>query len=567
MIALWLSTLTVTVASPLEINASDTVLDAMTTELNRSFEYLQKEETPPYWMELAITENQSQNLTFADGALTAQKSEISREVDVDVRVGDWSLDNTHPLIDGGYFSDEPTHFNDNVPIGDDDLLLRKYIWKVVDQAYRTSVRRLIKIESNRSLKVDMEDQSNDWSPTEGFRHLEARTDLSSIHTDKWRDLLRTCSASMLEHPNILASSVRLSQDMETRWIVTTDGVQVRETRPHVRISVMTSGIAEDGMELNTYEYIDSTSTKDWNLDTCLDLANTASYFLNELIEAPVVDPFVGPAILRGKAAAVFFHEILGHRIEGHRQKDENEGQTLTDKVGQSIFPDFINVIDDPTRVEFAGTDLNGHYRVDDEGVRAQSVPIVDKGVLQGFLMGRSPVEGFPTSNGHGRRQTGYGTVARQGNLVVSADNAVSYDTLKSQLIEEINRQNKPFGLIFDDISGGFTFTGRNSPNSYVVKPVTVWRVYPDGREEMVRGVDMIGTPLMTFSRIMRASNESQVFNGMCGAESGWVPVSAIAPDLLIQEVEIQRRAKDHDKPPLLDAPSLMPTESTNGGAQ
>ena len=170
------------------------------------------------------------------------------------------------------------------------------------------------------------------------------------------------------------------------------------------------------------------------------------------MEAPIVDPFVGPAILRGKAAAVFFHEILGHRIEGHRQKDEDEGQTLTDKVGQSIFPDFITVVDDPTRTEFDGIDLNGHYRVDDEGAKAQTVSIVDKGVLQGFLMGRSPVENFPVSNGHGRRQTGYGTVARQGNLLVSAEESVSYDALKAQLIEEIKRQDKPFGLIFDDVS-------------------------------------------------------------------------------------------------------------------
>ena len=144
-------------------------------------------------------------------------------------------------------------------------------------------------------------------------------------------------------------------------------------------------------------------------------------------------------------AAVFFHEILGHRIEGHRQKDEDEGQTLTDKVGQSIFPEFITVIDDPSRTEFDGIDLNGHHRVDDEGVRAQTVSIVDKGVLQGFLMGRSPVENFPVSNGHGRRQTGYGTVARQGNLIVSAEESVSYDALKVQLIEEINRQDKPLG--------------------------------------------------------------------------------------------------------------------------
>ena len=551
MLALLLS---LTLSAFAETETTDPVLDAMTTELDRSFEALQSQETPPYWMQLAITEHQYEGLTFADGALFDEMEKRTRVADVDVRVGDWTLDNTHPLIDGGYFSDEPTHFSESVPLGDDPLMLRRYIWKVVDQAYKTSVRRLIKIESNRSLKVELEDQSNDWSPTEGFELLESPVETKTIHTDEWKNLLRTCSAEMLKHPNILKSSVRLTTEMETRWITTTDGVRVREIRPHARLAVMTMGVAEDGMELETYEYIDAVSANDWTLDTCLNLADVASGALDELMEAPIVDPFVGPAILRGKAAAVFFHEILGHRIEGHRQKDEDEGQTLTDKVGQSIFPDFITVIDDPTRTEFDGVDLNGHYRVDDEGVKAQTVSIVDKGVLQGFLMGRSPVENFPVSNGHGRRQTGYGTVARQGNLLVSAEESVSYDALKAQLIEEIKRQDKPFGLIFDDISGGFTFTGRNSPNSYVVKPVTVWRVYPDGREEMVRGVDMIGTPLITFSRIVAASDESQVFNGMCGAESGWVPVSAIAPDLLIQEVEIQRRSKDHDKPPILSAP-------------
>ena len=533
---------------------SDPVLDAMVTELHRNFDALQEQQTPPYWMQLAITEHQYEGLTFSDGALFDTMQKTTRVADVDVRVGNWTLDNTHPLIDGGYFSDEPTHFSESVPLGNDPLMRRRSIWKIVDQAYRTSVRRLIKIESNRSLKVELEDQSDDWSPTEGFKQLEAIPNLQSIQTEEWKTLLRTCSAQMLEHPNILSSSVRLTTELETRWITTTDDVLVREVRPHARLAVMTMGIAEDGMQLETYEYIDAYSIDNWTLETCTDLAAVASDALDELMTAPIVDPFVGPAILRGKAAAVFFHEILGHRIEGHRQKDEDEGQTLTDKVGQSIFPDFITVIDDPSRTEFNGVDLNGHYRVDDEGVKARTVSIVDKGVLQGFLMGRSPVENFPVSNGHGRRQTGYGTVARQGNLIVSAEESVSYDALKAQLIEEINRQDKPFGLIFDDISGGFTFTGRNSPNSYVVKPVTVWRVYPDGREEMVRGVDMIGTPLITFSRIMAASDESQVFNGMCGAESGWVPVSAIAPDLLIQEVEIQRRSKDHDKPPILDAP-------------
>ena len=199
--------------------------------------------------------------------------------------------------------------------------------------------------------------------------------------------------------------------------------------------------------------------------------------------------------------------------------------------------------------------MNGHYRYDDEGSKAEDVSIVTDGVLNGFLMSRAPIEGFLQSNGHGRREYGNGVVARQGNLIVSASETVSYEDLRNELIAEISRQNKSFGLIFDDISGGFTFTGRNSPNSYSVQPVTVWKVFADGRPDLlVRGVDLIGTPLLTFGRIVKASDQVQVFNGVCGAESGYVPVSAIAPDMLIEEIEVQRKEKDFDRVPILDAP-------------
>ena len=265
---------------------------------------------------------------------------------------------------------------------------------------------------------------------------------------------------------------------------------------------------------------------------------------------------------------MFFHEILGHRIEGHRQKDEDESGTLADKVGEQIFPEFLSITDDPTLTHWEDIALNGHYIYDDEAVKSQTVNIVEDGILRNFVMSRAPIEAQATSNGHGRREPGEIPVARQGNLIVSANptspSRVSAAQLKQELIKEIKKQDKPFGLIFDDISGGFTFTGRATPNSYAVKPVTVWKLYPDGREELVRGVDMIGTPLITFSRISMASAETQVFNGVCGAESGWVPVSAISPDLLVTEVEVQRRSKDHERPPLLEPPgsNTQPTKKS-----
>ena len=138
---------------------------------------------------------------------------------------------------------------------------------------------------------------------------------------------------------------------------------------------------------------------------------------------------------------------------------------------------------------------------------------------------------------------------------------MSYDELREKLVQQIRRQGKPYGLIFDDITGGFTFTGRSTPNSFNVSPVTVWRVFADGRpDELVRGVDLIGTPLTTFSRIVAASDQTQVFNGVCGAESGWVPVAAVAPDLLVSEVEVQRKEKDNDRPPLLAPPGSADVE-------
>jgi predicted Zn-dependent protease len=283
--------------------------------------------------------------------------------------------------------------------------------------------------------------------------------------------------------------------------------------------------------------------------------------LKALRAAPVIDPYTGPAILSGRASGVFFHEIFGHRIEGHRQKSESEGQTFTKKVNQSILPDFISVIDDPTTERLNGTDLNGYYKFDDDGVPAQKVTVVEKGILKNFLMSRSPVTGFEASNGHGRKAPGYRTVGRQGNLIVQASNTVSDAKMRAMLIDEAKKQGKTFGLLFKDISGGFTLTGRSSPQSFQVTPIMVYRIYVDGRpDELVRGVDLIGTPLTSFSKIVAAGDTSEVFNGYCGAESGYVPVAAVSPAILTTQIEVQKKAKSSERPPI-----LPPPPATNGG--
>jgi predicted Zn-dependent protease len=271
--------------------------------------------------------------------------------------------------------------------------------------------------------------------------------------------------------------------------------------------------------------------------------------------SPLVDPFAGPAMLSGRAAAVFFHEVFGHRAEGHRQKSLNEGQTFARKVGDVILPEFISIYDDPTERRVGGSVLLGNYAFDDEGVAAQRVTLVEKGVLRSFLMSRSPLTGFPNSNGHGRRQVGFPAVSRQGNLIIRSEKTVSNQQLRQMLIAEIKRQGKPFGLLIDDLEGGFTFTGRGLPQAFQMLPLVVYRVYADGRpDELVRGVDVAGTPLVSLEKILATGDTPEVFNGYCGAESGSVPVSAVAPAILVEILEVQKKETSTDKPPILPHP-------------
>jgi predicted Zn-dependent protease len=203
--------------------------------------------------------------------------------------------------------------------------------------------------------------------------------------------------------------------------------------------------------------------------------------------------------------------------------------------------------------------LLGYYPFDDEGVPAQDTVLVDHGVLKTFLMARSPLVNVPESNGHGRRELGYLPVARQGNLIVTSDHTVSNAKLREMLVDLIKQQGKPFGLLIDDIEGGFTFTGRGQPQAFQVTPLVVYKVFPDGRpDQIVRGVDIVGTPLVSLTKIVATGDTPDVFNGFCGAESGSIPVSAVAPAVLISEMEVQKKQTSTDRPPILPPPAHDP---------
>ncbi|MBL8216322.1 MAG: hypothetical protein JNK87_36725 [Bryobacterales bacterium] len=534
------------------------LLDILKQELDRNFAVLKdKGEPPAYYLAYSVVEDETQYVTASFGALQGSSGNRSRNLDVTLRLGSPQFDNYHRMR-----GDYPQFTSGAaLPLEDNANAIRRRAWLETDRVYRSASQRMIRLRTNTQVKAAEEDSSDDFSPAEASTYVEPPIALT-LNRDEWGNKLRRWSAEFQKHRGILACNVALVVSRETKYLVNSEGTRLRHGRSFARLLITASGKAFDGMDLSATDSFEAETADRLPKDEQIQAAVVkVAARLTEMLKAPPVEPFVGPAILSGSSAGVFFHEIFGHRIEGHRQKDEAEGQTFTKRVGQSVLPEFLSVVFDPTRKAAAGIDLNGTYVYDDEGVKAGPVRLVDNGILKTFLLSRSPIKGFPQSNGHGRRQAGAEVVSRQSNLIVESGQAVDSAKLREMLIAEVKRQGKPYGLYFEKVTGGFTTTGRQGLQAFTVIPLVVYRVYPDGRpDELVRGVSIVGTPLASFAKILATSDRPEVFNGICGAESGNIPVSAVSPALLVSEMEIQRKPAGVDAPPTLSRPT-----STGGG--
>ena len=528
-------------------------------ELAQNFAQLTSDavEEPAYYLGYDLTDRTELWMVAEDGAMLRDQIDRDRAVDVDVRVGSLALDNSH-AVDGDYGPGNGLGSGLPVALGDVELSLAQGLWLDTDAQYQQALASYREVQSAESLKTDGDAEHPDFSLGDPLVHIEPEVELDlAALQERYRPVLQEVSAQLASDDAVLESSVSFSAVVDNAYFVDSSGARVQSGSTRLRIIFGAIGQAEDGMTLQrtaSFEAHVPTQLPDPQI-----LRETATRLRDELLalrDAPIADPYTGPAILEGRAAGVFFHEIFGHRLEGHRQKDDLEGQTFTDMLGQPVLPKFLDVIDDPTVSLLGGVPLSGHYFVDDEGVESRRAVLVERGKLEGFLLSRSLVSPFKRSNGHGRREPGNQVVARQGNLIVSSRKSMSSKALRRALIEEIKRQKKPYGLVFKDIEGGYTITDRSGPQAFKVQPLMVYRVYPDGRpDELVRGVEIVGTPLSAFETIVATDDTPGIFNGMCGAESGWVPVSAVSPSLLLRGIEIERAMHDRERPPLLEPPT------------
>ncbi len=543
-------------AAPAESSPS-VLLNALTGELNRAFASLGKaavagadNQVAPYFLSYSVSDVSAVAIRAEFGALADSSAAHERFADVQIRLGDPQLDNTHG-----------THRNSGVrsfslPLGDDAEAIQRALWLGTNGEYGAALDNYLRVKTEAQVRAKEEDTSPDFSREALQVSIGKPAPPVVVDRTAWERRVRDLSKIFRDYPDVYQNAVMLAVQNETDYFVSSEGSRV--VTPHISARLVAFAVtrADDGMDLFRARTFEAET-----LDGLPPLPEMEAAMrelgksLEALRKAPVTEPFDGPAILSGRAAAVFFHEVLGHRLEGQRQRGDEEGQTFTKDLDKEVLPPFLSVADDPTRTKFGNTWLSGSYDYDDEGQRARRVDLIEDGVLKTFLMSRLPIASFANSNGHGRAQTGLMPTGRQGNLIVASTKQVPESELRKELIEEAKRQGKPYGLYFEDISSGFAVTTRSSPQAFSVVPLVVWRVYVDGRpDELVRGVSIVGTPLAAMKRILVTGDKSEVFNGECGAESGTIPVSAVAPAMLLSELETQRVEQGTARPPILAIP-------------
>jgi TldD protein len=543
-------------AIPLSIFSSaphpDILLTAMQRELQRATASLAKANPAPYYISYTAADNDASVIVGLSGSIAVSTTMQRRQADVIMRVGSAALDNTHSK------SRSSGIMSSTLPLGDNSDAISRVLWQLTDREYEQASAAFLKVKTNTAVQSEEEDKSPDFSEESPGTHVNAGHPKVSIDQKAWENRIRKISAGFLRYPEIYSSVVYLQVSATRSYLATSEGTALIRPSEMSRLVIQGETRADDGMNLLRVETFQSASADQLPSDAQLAAkVDKVAADLKALRAAPAAEPYAGPAMLSGRASAVFFHEVLGHRLEGHRQKDQSEGQTFTKKVNQKVLPEFLSVADDPTLKEMNGVSLAGTYDFDDEGVPAERVTAVENGVLKNFLMSRMPITNFSHSNGHGRRQPGLMPTGRQANLIITSTKMVKDSELRVKFIEEIKKQGKPYGLYFEDIQGGFTLTQRALPQAFQVIPVMVWRVYADGRpDELVRGVDIVGTPLLSLNNIILTGDTLQVFNGVCGAESGQVPVSAAAPAMLFSEIEVQKKNKGTDRPPILSPPGF-----------
>lgn len=545
----------------------DILLQTLKEECDNNFAELKKLDPPAYILTYRLEENHSYKISSLFNVINQSDEEHKRVVTIQVRVGSMTMDNFREIRSGYvYFGDQ--EYKIRIPVTEEIAALKQILRRETGLAYQQAASQYQQVKSNSVLLVELEDSSPDFTESLLESYYEPPISNTSFNMELWKGKLRSYSEKLFPFQDITSAQASINYTLARKYYVSSEGNSIVQNQSSTYLSIYIDGKAEDGMNIPVYHSWFAFDPISLPSNEVVEekIIELKELFLN-LRTAPSLESFSGPALLSNDAAAVFFHELFGHRVEGSRLKSERDGQTFKKKVGEQILNPHINITFDPTLQFYKGIPLSGSYIFDEEGIRGCRVEVIKEGVLNSFLMSRTPIDGFEYSNGHARAEAGMQPVSRQSNMIVESDENYTDTQLREQLRQELIKQNIEFGIYLKSVTGGYTLTSREIPNAFKITPIEVYQVFADGRpDQLVRGVSLIGTPLAMLSQIKAVGDTPAVFSGICIAESGAVPVSCVSPALFVQQIELQKQNKSQEKPPVIQRPTekiKYPTSEQN----
>ncbi|MCP3979456.1 MAG: hypothetical protein GY716_09015 [bacterium] len=518
------------------------IIRAAVGELDRAMGEMRIPGHPrPYYISYLIRDEDTWRIQSKYGARVLDTRDRKRNAWVDVRVGSYRNDHVREggLLDND--KDAESYAYVELPFAGHLDALRHGLWRLTDARYREAVESLLDKQSHELTYRDTNRHLLAFEKREAVVD-RAWSDFPSVDREAWGEFADRTSSMVRRFPEIRDSHVEFEAHHACRMQIDSCGARIVQCLPiwSLECYMWLLSPRGDGIPWTVRHMVTDPSELP-DEATFRKQIRDAVEILRGLSVAPTLRSFCGPALLEPVPAGLLVHEALGHRLEGTRLLSPGEGQTFRDAVGKKILPGFLSILDDPRRATHEGRSLVGHYRYDDEGVHAAEAQLVHDGVLQGYLTTRTGIAARHSSNGHARTSYHQRPISRMGVTLVEAQGGLDERGLKQALLDEIARQKAPFGMRVIAATGGETATDAYNFQAFLGEINLAAKVYPDGREEWVRGVDFVGTPLNAVRGILAAGRRLEVDNAYCGAESGYLPVSTISPALVISELEMQSK--------------------------
>lgn len=555
----------------------DVILRAMRDELARSLTLKLTNLESPYYIEYELDDVKQYTATASLGGLLGSSDGRFRVPRVHVRVGNYDFDNTNYVGSAFNFG---TRYDVRLPLDNSYPILRQSLWLATDQSYKSALEAISR--KRAALRnISVAEKLPDFTKSTVVRMVEPLT-TGTLNMDTWVSRTRALSGVFNDYPKLKTSSAEFSALDGTHYFVSSEGTEVRQHSDLGVVRLRAGAQAADGMLLRdaaVFQSLDYT-----RLPGAAEMERAARALaenLSKLVQAPVGETYSGPVLFEGVAGAQIFAEVLGKNLSLSRKPVLEPGSPgsipaseLEGRQGARVLPDTFQIVDDPTQTEYQGHKLFGSFKVDDEGVQPQPITIIEKGVLKNFILTRQPVRGFGASNGRARLPGSFGArTAAISNLFVQASETSSVAQLKQKLIDTCKQRGKPYGILvrkmdfpssasLDEARRLLSGAGQGAAHA-VSLPVLIYRVYLDGREELLRGLRFRGLNVRSLKDIMAAGNDINALdyleNGfpfaLMGAGSEAAEVTVVAPSILVDDLELLPLEDELPKLPIVPPPA------------